>query len=73
MSYGVSRRLGLDPKLLWLWRRLEATAPIRPLTWEPPCAAGMALKDKKTKIKKKKKSVKTLYVKQRASIYNEVI
>ena len=25
-----------DPTLLWLWHRLAATAPIRPLAWEPP-------------------------------------
>ena len=37
--------------LPWLWRRLVATAPIRPLAWEPPCAAGVALeKTKKKKI-----------------------
>ena len=23
---------------MWLWRRLAAVAPIRPLAWEPPCA-----------------------------------
>ena len=23
-----------DPALLWLWRKLVATAPIRPLAWE---------------------------------------
>ena len=28
--------------LLWLWRRLVATAPIGPLAWEPPYAAGAA-------------------------------
>ena len=33
------------PALLWLWCRLEATAPIRPLAWEPPCAAGVALEE----------------------------
>ena len=33
-----------DLALLWLWRRLVATAPIRPLAWEPPYAAGAALK-----------------------------
>ena len=33
-----------DPALLWLWRRLVATAPIGPLAWELPCAAGAALK-----------------------------
>ena len=32
-----------DPALLWLWRRLVATPPIRPLAWEPPCASGAAL------------------------------
>ena len=49
MSYGIDCRLGLDPVLLWLWRRLTATAPIGPLAWEPPYALGAALKDKKTK------------------------
>ena len=42
MSCGVGRRHGSDPALLWLWRRLAATAPIRPLAWEPPYAAGAA-------------------------------
>ena len=52
MSCGVGRRGGSDPKLLWLWCRLAAVAPIRPLVWEPPYAAGMALeKGKKTKNK----------------------
>ena len=36
-----------DPVLLWLWRRLAAIAPTRPLAWEPPFAAGVALKSKK--------------------------
>ena len=31
-----------------LWHRLAATAPIQPLAWEPPCAAGATLK--KTKV-----------------------
>jgi hypothetical protein len=44
MSCGVSHRLGSDPALLWLWCRLAATAPIRPLTWEPPHAKDTALK-----------------------------
>ena len=34
MSYGVGGRHGLDPVLLWLWHRLVAVAPIRPLAWE---------------------------------------
>ena len=45
-----------DPSLLWLWRRLVATALIGPLTWEPPYAAGAALeKTKRQKAKKKEK------------------
>ena len=43
-----------DLALLRLWHRLAATAMIRPLAWEPPHAAGAALK--KTKDKKKKKN-----------------
>ena len=45
---------GLDLALLWLWHRLAATAPIRPLGWEPPHAMGVALKRQKTKTLKKK-------------------
>ena len=67
MSCGVGCRRGSDPVLLWLWRRLAATAPIRPLAWEPPYAAGAAQEMATTttttkrqrnskKTKKKKKS-----------------
>ena len=42
MSCGVGCRRGSDPALLCLWRRPGATAPIRPLAWEPPYAAGAA-------------------------------
>jgi len=31
--------------------RLAAVALIRPLAWEPPCAASVALKSKKKKVK----------------------
>ena len=59
MSCDVDRRHGLDPSLLWLWCRPAATALIRPLAWEPPHAAGVALekkkKTKKTKTQKNKK------------------
>ena len=44
MSCGVGRRRSSDPSLLWLWCRPTAAALIRPLTWEPPYAAGVALK-----------------------------
>ena len=38
-----------DVALLWLWLRLAATAPIRPLALEPPYAAGVALENTKQK------------------------
>ena len=51
VSCGVGCRHGLDPTLLWLWRRLAATAPIGPLAWEPPYASVVALE----KARRKKK------------------
>ena len=48
MSCGVGHRRGSDPVLLWLWRRLVATALI-----ESPYAEGVAL-DKVQRQKKKK-------------------
>ena len=55
MSCGVGLRCGSDLALLWLWRRLAAVAPILPLAWEPPYAAGAAVKRQKDKRKKEKK------------------
>ena len=52
MSCGVGHRHGSDLALLWLWRRLAATAPISPLAWELPYAAGAALKRQKRQKKK---------------------
>ena len=54
MSYGVGGRCGSDLALLWLWCRLVATAPVRPLAWELPYAAGAAIEMAK-RLKKKKK------------------
>ena len=58
MSCGIGLRCGLDLALLWLWSRPAATAPIRPLAWEPPYAAGvaqeMAKRHNKTKQNKTK-------------------
>ena len=60
VSCGEGRRPGSGPALLWLWRRLAATAPISPLAWEPPYAAGaaqeMAKRQKKRKKEKKKRA-----------------
>ena len=44
MSCGVGRRHGSDQALLCLWFRPADVALIRPLAWEPPYAAGAALK-----------------------------
>ena len=43
--------------LPWLWCRPEATAPIRPLAWEPPYVVGVLLAKKE---RKKKKDLDTL-------------
>ena len=57
MCCGVGGRRGLDLALLWLWCRPAATALIRPIAWEPLCAAGAALKRQKDKKTKKEKEV----------------
>ena len=44
MSYGVGRRCGPDPALLWLLCRPATAAQIQPIAWELPYATGMALK-----------------------------
>ena len=36
-----------DLALLWLWLRSAAAAPVGPLAWEPPYAAGAVLKKKR--------------------------
>ena len=56
LSCGVGHRHSSDPVLLWLWCRLASTAPIRPLAWESPHAAGAAQEMAKRQKKKKKKS-----------------
>ena len=53
MSCGVGHRGGSDLILLWLWHKLAAVAPIRPLAWDPPYAAGTALKRPKKQNKTK--------------------
>ena len=57
MICGVGLRRGLDLAWLWLWLWLwpAAVAPIRPLAWEPPYAAGAVLKKKKERKKERKK------------------
>ena len=60
-------RHGLDLALLWLWYRLAAAAPSRPLALEPSHAAGVALKRQKTKKKKLKLKTHYLYFPQASS------
>ena len=43
--------------LLWPWCRMPAIAPSGRLAWEPPYAAGAALKRQKKKKKKKLSSL----------------
>ena len=54
---GVGHRHGSDLALLWLWYRPAATAPVRPLAWEPPYTVGAALK------RPRKKTSLPLYLK----------
>ena len=54
MSCDVGHKCGSDPALLLLWCRPAATAPVERLSWEPPYAAGVALKKKKKKKEKKR-------------------
>jgi len=71
VSCGVGCRRGSDPALLWLWCRPVATAPIQPLAWEPPYAAGAAQEiattttTKRQKTKDQKKKNKSLLKKKK--------
>ena len=58
MSCGVGRRHGSDPKLLWLWCRPAAVAPMQPLAWEPPYGTGAALKRQKKEGRRKKEKTR---------------
>ena len=60
LGYGAGYKRGSDPEWLWLWHRLAATAPIRPLAGEYPYAMGVALKRQKDKKKQKTKKTNTI-------------
>ena len=53
LSCSIGCRHSLDPAWLWLWRRLAAVDPIRPLAWELAYTTGAPLKKKRQKKKKK--------------------
>ena len=58
MSCGVGHRHGSDPVWLWLWHRLVATAPIKPLAWESPYAEGVSLEKAKSQKQANKQTKK---------------
>ena len=60
MSCGVGRRCGSHLAVLWLWHRPAATAPVRPLAWEPPYATGVALEKAKKDKKQNQKNPTTM-------------
>ena len=68
MSYGVGCRQGSDLLLLWLWRRPETTALIRPLAWEPPYAAGAVLE-----MAKRHTHTKEICIIQRKNIHGFIL
>ena len=57
MSCDVGHRHGSDPTLLWQWCRPAAAAPIRPLAWKLPYAAGSALKKKKRQRERERERI----------------
>ena len=59
VSCGVCPRHGSDLALLWLWRRLVATAPIRPLGTST-CQGCGPRKDRKTLLPKKEREMECL-------------
>ena len=71
VSWGVGRRRGSDPVLLWLWWRPAAAAPIRPLAWEPPYAAGVALEKAKRQTNNNNKKLALLWSSRRGTVVNE--
>ena len=56
---GIGGRHDLDAVLLRLWCKPAATAPIRPLAWEPPYAAGAAQEIAKRQKQKQNQKTKT--------------
>ena len=76
-SCGVGHRCGLDPVLRLVVAQPAAAALIRPLAWELPYAAGVAIKRKKKRKKEKignwknlKGNLESLFLKHGAGIGN---
>ena len=56
-----------------LWHKPAAVALIRPLAWEPPYAARIALKKQKIKIKNKKNNILNLSIQVSDSFFSRLI
>ena len=69
MRCGVGRRCSSDPMLLWFRHWQVATAPIGPLAWEPPYAAGVAQAMAKRPKKKKDRKKKNFLTQMNASAF----
>ena len=52
LSCSADHSYGSDPALLWLWCRLAAAAPMRPLAWKHPHVTGSAPKCKNKRTNK---------------------
>ena len=72
MSCSVGHRHSSDLALLWLWCRLAATVLIRPLAWESPYAAGVALKKTKDKRQKNPQKTKTQNIENKQKANNKM-
>ena len=59
MTCGIGHKHGSDPAWLWLWLWLwpAGAAPFRPLAWELPYDAGVALEIKNKKPASKKEFI----------------
>ena len=62
-----------DLALLWLWQRPATVALIRPRAWEPPHAAGAALKSNRTKQNKPHTHTQMQKIKRKESTQNLLI
>ena len=71
MNCSVGRRCSSDSTLLWLWYRLAAVVPIKPLARE--LAAGVTLKSQKRKKTNKKTPKQNTYMDIRATLKEEIV
>ena len=71
VSHGIGCSYDLDLVLLWLWHRPGGTAPIQPLSWKPPYAMGLPLKEKKREREREIKYLVINLPKETEDLYSE--